>query len=151
MIVSEIKTMNEIKYCVDMYYAQNDFSFLNVDKQLAIKNLETCVRRKKFVRILYKDNIIVSWIYANQLTSQHMSESILLQNYYCSVLKGTSAVRSLKLLHNEMISYAKENKYQICMSNGSHLDENNTFAKILERLGWIRRGYVAIYKIDSNP
>jgi hypothetical protein len=46
-----------------------------------------------------------------------------------------------------MIEEAKRLDIHLAMSTGSHLDENNTFTKILERYGWERRGHVAIKKL----
>ncbi len=130
-----------------MYLALNDYSFLPADRNFAIQNLSLSVRRKKFVRALVdEDDKIVSWIFADSNNSLHMKTNILQQYYYCSNLKGIAAFKSVKILHDALIDYAEKMGYEIVMSPGSHLDEDHTFTRILEKLGWERRGYVGIYK-----
>jgi hypothetical protein len=150
MILSEIKTLAEVAICVDMYLKLNDYSFLPADRNLAIQNLSMFVRRKKFVRTLVRDEKIVAWIYASPCSSSHMSEKIIQQNYYCSNLQGVSAFRAVKILHEALIEYAIKLKADLVVSPGSHLDEENRFVKILEKIGWNRRGYIAVYKISNN-
>lgn len=144
--MNELKTLNEIEYCVDMYLSQNDYKFLNADREIAIQNLSLAVRRKKFVRVLKMDDKIVSWIFADKGHSLHMKTNILQQYYYCSNLKGIAAYKSVKILHEALIDYAEKMGYEIILSPGSHLDEDYTFTRILEKLGWERRGYIGVYK-----
>jgi len=146
MNIHNISTKEEIEFCINMYAKQNDFSFLNVDNKKAFDNLNLAIRRKKFVKILKKDDEIVAWIYADNMASLHVSNKGFQQLYYCSNLSGNAAYRAVKLLHIELLNYAIENKYELVVSPGSHLDENNIFTKILEKLGWERRGHLAIYK-----
>jgi hypothetical protein len=145
-MIAQITTLKEVEYCVDMYLSQNDYTFLSADRDLAIMNLSLAVRRKKFVRVLKMDDKIVSWIFADKGNSLHMKTNILQQYYYCSELKGIQAYRSVKLLHNALIDYAEKMGYELIMSPGSHLDEDYTFTRILEKLGWLRRGHISIYK-----
>jgi hypothetical protein len=147
-VIDKIKLFHEIAYCVNMYANLNDFTFLPIDRNLAIQNLALAVRRQKFVRVLKQDNQIVTWIYADVGNSLHMTERILQQQYYCSTLTGTKAFRAVQILHEELLKYAKENKYDIVFSNGSHMDEKYVFTRMLEKLGWQRRGYVAYKRPD---
>lgn len=156
MNISLIKTNSEIEYCIDMYLAQNDFLFLKANRALSIKNLTLAVKRKRFVRVLKEAETIVAWIYADTYNSLHLDCKALQQYYYCSNLKGIKAFKAVKLLHEELVDYAIENKYEFVLSPGSHLDLDFIFVKILEKLGWERRGYTAIYKTpyyvyDSLP
>jgi hypothetical protein len=146
MQVEDISTKEEITFCVNMYIKQNDFSFLNVDKKKAFDNLDLAVRRRKFVKTLKRDKEIVAWIYADVLNSLHMSNRGLQQVYYSSSLSGAAAYRAIKILHTELVNHAVKEKYELVVSPGSHMDETNIFPKILEKLGWQRRGHIAIYK-----
>lgn len=141
------RTLEDIRYCVDMYLAQNDETFIEADKDLAYHNLTMLVRRNKFVRMAVKDNKIIGWIYANAGINPHIREKIFQQYYFTSNQSGIMAARVVKFLHEEMVEEAKRLDISLVMSTGSHLDENNTFTKILERYGWERRGHVAIKKL----
>jgi hypothetical protein len=149
MYISEIKTKSEIKTCVDMYfnYAKND-DFMECDLEFAYANLDTAVRLKKYVRALRDetDSSIIAWIYADTGKSMHSKKKTLQQHYYASNQKGLKAYRCIQLLHRDLIIYAEEKGFEIVASAGSHLDGNNTYTRILEKLGWIRRNYLAIYK-----
>jgi hypothetical protein len=147
-VIDKIKLFDEIAYCVNMYASLNDFTFLPIDRKLAVQNLSLAVRRQKFIRVLKQDNQIVAWIYADVGNSLHMNEKVLQQQYYCSTLAGTKAFRAVQILHEELLKYAKENKYDIVFSNGSHMDEKYVFTRMLEKLGWQRRGYVAYKRPD---
>jgi hypothetical protein len=146
--ISKILTRAEIEYCIDSYIKHNDFSFLPVDRDCAIVNLNLAVRRQKFVRVLKENDQIIAWIYADIGKSLHMHEKILQQYYYCSDLTGTKAFKAVKILHEELLEYAKENKYDMVFSLGSHLDEKYIFTRMLEKLGWQRRGYIAYKRPD---
>jgi hypothetical protein len=148
MILSKIYTKDEIQYCVDMYAALNDYSFLPVVKSTAVKNLTSAVRRQKFVRVLKESNKIVAWLYADTGISLHMNERVLQQFYYCSDLTGTKAFKAVRALHEELLEYAKLNGYTIVFSPGSHFDEKYVFTRMLEKLGWERRGYIAYKRPD---
>ena len=143
MNICKISSTAEILICIEMYLELNDFSFLSVDKNLAIQNLDLAVRRNKFVRMLKENNRIVAWLYADIGKSLHMNEKILQQYYYCSNLNGIRAFKAVKVLHEDLLKYAKENKYDLVFSLGSHLDEKYVFTRMLEKLGWQRRGYIA--------
>lgn len=141
------RTLDDVRYCVDMYLSQNDDSFIEADKDLAYHNLTMLVRRNKFVRMAVKDNKILGWIYAGIGVNPHIKDKIFQQYYFTSTQSGIMAARIVKFLHEEMIEEAKRLDISLLMSTGSHLDENNTFTKILERYGWERRGHVAIKKL----
>jgi hypothetical protein len=141
-----IQTLQQVRYCIELYADQNDYEFLPIDFEFAIANLSLAIRRKKFVRALEIDNKIVAWIYADAGGSLHFRHSVLQQQYYCSVLKGHAAYRAIRILHDAMLEYAEKNKYQFVFSVGSHLDEHYIFTRILEKLGWERRGHISLKK-----
>lgn len=146
LLLDIIKTNRDIQTCIDLYSKLNDFSFLPVDRDYAIKNLDLAIRQKKFVRVLKMNDEIVSWIFADKAKSAHMKTNILQQYYYFSKLEGIAAYKSVKMLHDALIDYAEKMGYELILSPGSHLDEDYTFTRILEKLGWERRGYIGVYK-----
>ena len=146
MIISQITSRKLLEDCVDMYLALNDENFLPASRDLAIKRLDLLVRRKRYVRVLTNNSTPIAWLYADISDVQHCNKRIIQQNYYASNTSGVLAYKCVKLLHEDLISYAIEKRFQVIISPGSHMDPDNTFARILEKLGWERRHYIALYK-----
>lgn len=147
MYISEIKTLAEVKKCVDMYFNYaNGKDFMDCNLEIAYKNLDLAVRMKSYVRVLRENQEIIAWLYAVPSKSFHSNKKTLQQLYYSSNQKGIKAYKCISLLHKDLINYAEEKKYQLVTSSGSHLDNDNTYVRILEKLGWERRHYLAIYK-----
>ena len=143
MAIETILTLQELEYCVDMYLEQNDNSFMEASRGDACMSLLQAVRRHKFVRVLRDSGNIVAWIYADNVKLQHQSHFNFQQLYYCSTLSGVRSVRAVADLHEAMFNSMPSNS-KYCVSAGSHMDQANTFARILEKHGWQRRGYLAV-------
>jgi len=96
-----------------------------------------------FLKVLENDSgEIIAFLYAEPEQIMHMPFPVYKQMYFCSWESGAKAV---KILHNELLQFAEDRGYWMVMSTGSHFDEDNRFAKMLERLcGWERRGYLAL-------
>lgn len=148
MILSEIVSKTQIEACVEMYLSFNDYTFLPADKDLAIRNFSLAVRRKKFTKLLIDNDSIVAFLWAEPGNSFHINERILQQQYYCSTLTGVKAFKAVKLLHEDLLIFAKKNHYSLVFSPGSHMDEKYVFTRMLEKLGWQRRGHIAYKRPD---
>jgi hypothetical protein len=152
MLIRKIKNLKELEECVDMYLKLSDQEFLPASRKASIKSLkEVLSTPKAFVRVLEKEGKLVAWIYAEVIQLQHTTFKVLQQIYYSSCLEGVSAARAVKLLHQALIEEAERRRVIMVTSPGSHLDENFTFAKILEKSGWERRGYMSVYKTKFYP
>lgn len=148
MWIDTIKTKEEVEYCVQMYLDLNDSEFIDADFDTSFKTLFQLVRLKKFVRVLkQEEEEIIAWIYAEKVKIAHMAYPVLQQMYYASNQTGIKAARCVKLLHRELITHAKEINIDTILSPGSHMDSNFVFAKILEKDGWERRGFLAIKRL----
>jgi hypothetical protein len=147
MQVDFIKTHRELVDCVDMYLGMNDETFMRSDRRTAIKSLDRKIRNQKFVRCLREESEIVSWIFCEVVKLDHTDYKNFQQIYYASRLTGVKAVRSVVRLHDEMYHHARQLDVAYCVSPGSHLDERNTFARILEKNNWKRRGFVAVREV----
>lgn len=143
MAIETILALKDLEYCVDMYLEQNDNSFMEASRDEACMSLLQAVRRNKFVRVLRDNDSIVAWIYADTVKLQHQCNFNFQQLYYCSILAGVRSVRAVVDLHELMFNSAPSNS-KYCVSAGSHMDQSNTFARILEKHGWQRRGYLAV-------
>ena len=144
MIIRPLLTVQEAEICVDMYLAHNEPDFLPADRKVALRNLITAAKRKKFV-VVIEDNGIRGFLLATVGGNLHTDVPILNQNYYCSNYTGTKAVKAVVETHKALIDYAEENKIAFILSSGSHQDETNIFARILERNGWKRRHFLACW------
>ncbi len=142
------RSREDISRCIDMYLSQNDYSFLPADRDVAYRNLDQAVRRNRFVRMYVKDGEILGWIYGLVNTNLHSDERMLQQIYFTSNQSGLSAARIVKVLHEELALEAQRLGINIVVSAGSHLDEDNTFTKLLEKFGWERRGHIAVKKFN---
>jgi hypothetical protein len=138
---------SELIFCVDMYASLNDNSFISVDKNFCIENIIKHWKSLNYIRLLKKNNQIVAWLLAVEAVSKHSRQRYLLQEYYCSNLKGIASYKAVVLLHRDLIEYAKTNRFSFVASSGSHLDETFVFSRILEKDGWSRRGYAAKYNL----
>lgn len=147
MRIDTIKTKEEVEYCVQMYLALNDPDFIDADFDTSFKTLFQLVRLKKFVRVLKQEEEIIAWIYAEKVKITHMAYPVLQQMYYASNQTGIKAARCVKLIHRELIKHAEEINVNTILSAGSHMDPTFVFAKILEKDGWERRGFLAIKRI----
>jgi hypothetical protein len=150
MKVEQIKTLSEVRECIELYYNLGDYNFVNVNKEFWASKLSEAVLKHKFVRVIKQNNKIIAWIWAEKVQLAHSSEPIFQQLYYASNTTGFTSFRCVKLLHESLLDEARRVKVSSALSMGSHEDEDFTFTKMLERLGWERRGYIAIYKLNST-
>lgn len=145
MIVREIKSNNEIEECVNMYLSLNDW--LDTDFTAAYRKLYQLVKIKKFIRVVEDTEKIIAWIYCDIILPRHHSKVHFQQLYYASNQKGLKAYKCVVLLHQAMLEEAIRLGMPMALSLGSHEDEDNVFAKILEKNGWERRGYAAMRRL----
>jgi hypothetical protein len=148
MKVDKIRDIEDINKCINLYMALNDDSFLKASYEKSYKNMFQVVRMNKFLRVIRDDDSIIAWVFADKINLLHYDKPIFQQIYYASNQKGIKSVRCIRLLHEAMIEEAKRLNISTVISLGSHLDPDYIFTKILEKSGWKRRGYVALYEIE---
>ena len=147
----KIRTIQESNACVELYIKMNDEEFIpaNIDK--SIKSFSNLVKSGAFLRILDdEDSEIVAWLLAQKVDHPHINGMVLQQYFYASSLKGLKAAKAVIILHRALIEEAKRLQIRYVFSLGSYLDENNTFVKILEKDGWKRRNYAAVYDLKQH-
>lgn len=149
MRIIKPRSTDDIRACIDLYCDLNDPGFLTVCKDNCYKHLSQFARQGKFIRLkLDNDDKIIAWIFAAKVQSYHSASPMFQQLYYASSNKGIKAYRDVIDLHEEMIQEAKRLNIPMVISQGSHMDENNTFSRILEKNGWDRRGHTALKRLD---
>lgn len=141
MLVKQL-SRDDVEACVKMYLPHD--SWIKGDYQTSLKNLFIASKRA-YVRAIKEDNKVIAFLYAEIIQPAHLNYFCLKQMYFCSI-GGISGVKAMFDLHDDLIKYAEEQKVPLVLSPGSHLDEQNKFARLLEKRGWERRGYMAAYK-----
>jgi hypothetical protein len=146
--IEDITVANDIDYCVDMYLALNDNTFMVADRTESIRHLFMKVRMKRFVKVYKEDNRILAWIYGDRVKLDHCNYTNFQQIYYCSDQYGFKAYRCLVALHDSLYKHSINTDALYCVSPGSPLDPTNVLARSLEKNGWMRRGYIAARRIE---
>jgi hypothetical protein len=148
MLVQDLNKGSDIRFCVDMYLARNDDTFLPADRDIALQNVAMHARLKRFIKCLRgSDGKILAWILCKEIAIIHQRNTTFQQMYFATDLTGVKAYRAISLLHEAMYEFSKKTPAAFCMSGGSHMDPNFVFTRMLEKLGWDRRGYLAVKRI----
>jgi hypothetical protein len=137
-----------ITTCADLYLAHSDDHAIPTHRPTAIANLTRLIPGNFFETILDKDVNVSAWMLGLETGSPHHNKRQFQQNYYASNLHGVAAVKAILTLHDSFEDYCRKKKGDIIVSSGSHLDERNVFARVLEKHGWIRRHYLAIKHLN---
>lgn len=144
-------TIRNVREMVDLYVAyDNEKSpggFFKVSPTKGYKSLSEALTRKEFCRCLTVEGRIVAWLLARNTPHPFTEERALQQYFFASNLKGVLAYRAVVLLHELLEEEGRKKNYDIVVSSSSHLDENFTFTKILEKQGWTRQGYLALKRL----
>jgi hypothetical protein len=129
----------------------NDPDFLLADRDVAIKQISLAARRQKFFRVVKRGDKIVAALLADFSGNHHSKLKLLSQQYFACSETGTAAYKCIKLLHEALIAFGEENECHVVMSQGSPQDPDNVFARILEKQGWQRKHFLAIWKTTQYP
>lgn len=146
LTVSKIRSRNDIVACASMYKRIYNEDKLVVDLDKSINSLGKAASRG-FLRVVLDNGVIVAWLLASEQDHPWLSYKILQQSFFASETSKLKTVKCVQLLHSEMESYAKHLGYDYVFSTGSHQDESFVFARILEKSGWQREGYLVFKKL----
>jgi len=145
----EIIPPRSIKDIRDIVYLYNNVGYdeyFTYDLEKAIYKTELMWKMGSFIRLYIEDNEILGFIIADIVDLIHLKDCVYKQLWYASRCKGFKAAKVVKKLHEALIEEAENKKVGLVLSTGSHLDEDNTFTKLLERFGWLRHGHTAFWK-----
>ena len=139
------RSQQDLIACVDLYRALNDESFIPTSRKHGIQAIVMKARAGKFIRIAVDDNDqLVAWILCEEVKHPPFGFKALQQIFFASKEKGFKSARAVKMLHEAMVAEAERLRLPLVMSTGSHFDTDFTFAKLLEKFGWTRAGYLAV-------
>lgn len=148
-MIRDVKSSREMEKCVDLYIGLNDETFIPSDRKHALACMKDYLGSGSKLKVMEENGEIVAWILVRKLRMPQYTEPVLQQIYYASNLKGFKSARAVIALHKEMEPIARSMDIKRIISTGSHMDERYVFAKILERVGWERRGYMVTKLVDS--
>ena len=152
MRVSSPRSVEDLVECVRMYRALNDESFMPSSESMAIQSIKIKAKRGSFIRVALNDSDeICGWICCEAIQHPHIGFKVLQQTFFASRDVGFKAARAVKILHEAMLEEAIKCRFPMAVSTGSHMDPELTFAKLLEKYGWERRGYCAVKKTKWMP
>jgi hypothetical protein len=143
-MIRKINDQNEMEICIDMYLLKNDETFVSASRSASLSALKDLLKDRAFMRVLVNDeDQIQAWILAKRTIHAHMADPVFHQLYFGSRLTGIKAVKAVVALHHSLEREAKRLGIKRLISMSNHLDERNTFVRILEKEGWDRRHYLA--------
>jgi len=143
MDLFKVTSKQDIVDCVDMYVSKDQW--IPVSKQESLTNLYTAWKTDKFIRVVKDNGEIIGWLFATITKLPHQAFTSYYQNYCCTNSSSIKNYKAIKLLHEALIEDAEEKEIPLIYSGGSHLDETLIFPRILESLGWDRRGYLCTW------
>ena len=145
--VSPPRGIQDIEDCVELLGRTMVSPLGKMDKEFGISSLRKAQR--DFFRVVKIDSKIVAWLTAKVVQSQYYPEFVLTQWCCCCEVKGIIGYRCIIMLHDEMEKEARKLKLAGVVSTCNEHDTTFLFARILEKHGWNRIGYMA-YKSLSN-
>jgi hypothetical protein len=146
--VFNLRTTDELIACVDMYKKidiEND-NFINFDKEIALQKLFISCRSGHFARIIKEDNELIAWILASTATYDFSNELIFKIRMFLSNQSGVKGFKCIEILHEEVIDEAKRLKIKRVFTENNFYNERLVYVKLLEKLGWKRKGYMAYFE-----
>ena len=138
-------SVKDLAACVKMYMSLDEPGFMPTSHEYCLQSICRYWLNGAFIRIAKEDGVMLGWILGISSALEHIPQRIVTQRYYASDCTGIKAFRVLKMLHEELLQYAHKVRAHYCTSSSSHFDEKFAFSKMLEKCGWTRRGYLALY------
>lgn len=151
MIIRNPISIEELHLCAEIYIAQNDNEFLYIEPSVCKFNIVNQWKMNRYIRVIEHDGKVVGFIAASPNTSKHSTLKQFVQEYYVTNLKGFASARAVIAAHRDMVDYAIKHRYHLVISQGSHMDPEFVFTRILERNGWKRKGHVALKYLTDLP
>jgi hypothetical protein len=143
VILDNPSSRQDIIDCVEIYVAKDQW--IPVSKKESLTNLYTAWKTGKFLKVVKDNDKIIAWLHASITRPQHQDFPSYYQHYCCTNSTAIKNYKAIKLLHAALIQQAEEEEIPLIYSGGSHLDETLIFPRILEKLGWDRRGYLCTW------
>lgn len=141
MLIRMIKSPDDIEACVRMYERYNNGQ-LPYDFNRGLVRLTRKWRSGEYLKVAEDDGKIIAWLNATLVDHDFFKGAVLQQFYYCSEQHGFKSARCVRLLHDDLVKYAKAINVSIVLSPSSHVDTACVFGRLLEKAGWSRIGYL---------
>jgi len=150
LTIRDLKDYDELEHCIQMSIPMNTDTIFPYDLFYLKSNLFMLWKSKCLFKVIEYNNRIIAWGVAKIVAPQiyNKDKQVTQIIYQCSN-KGISAVKALRLFHTIMIDWAVDNRIGRCVTSSTR-DDADVFYRILEKVGWIRKGGILIYLLD-NP
>jgi hypothetical protein len=148
MIIEKPKSLKDLEDCICMYFHYDQGRFLNLNFKKSLISLQTNMTQGAQLRLIRENDEIVAWILFKVLLQDFSGEKVVQQTFYCSSTTKIKAVKYVVALHDEMVSWGKSRGLKQAVSTASHEDTTFQLCRILERVGWRSRGYIALKDIE---
>jgi hypothetical protein len=150
-VIRDAMSQADLKVCLEMYKDINDESFIHVDDAFALKRIReftklSCTQGGFYLSV--EGHTIVGWMAYHVTSSQYGGERQVVQHVCGVAPKGLHGIRVQLELHEELIRRAYLVNAASVVSSGNPYDTSFVFARVLERQGWKRRGFMAIYELQ---
>jgi hypothetical protein len=149
MVVRPLRGRDEVVECIRLYIQYNDEELFHADPEIALASFLMMLNRGAFIRVLEEGAKIRGWILAQISRKEFIKEPVLQQCFYCSDFTGVKSVKAVRMLHAALVEEAHYRRIRYVFSTGSYMDTDNVFARILEKEGWKRRGYLAVLDLGG--
>ena len=154
LTVRDLRDYDELEHCIELGIPLNTDTIFPYDLFYLKSNLFMIWKSGCLFKVIENNNEsnnkIIAWGVAKIVAPQvYNRDKQVTQIIYQCKAKGILAVKSLLVFHESMIQYAIENKIGRCVTS-SVRDNYDVFCRILEKVGWIRKGSTLIYLLD-NP
>lgn len=149
-MIRDAMSQADLKVCLEMYKSINDETFIHVDDTFALKQLREFTKLPSVHGGFYlsvEEHRIVGWMAYHVTRSKYGGELQVVQHVCGVAPRGLAGIRVQSELHEELIRRAYLVNAVSVVSSGNPYDTSFVFARVLERQGWKRRGFMAIYEL----
>ena len=150
MFSRDFKNYQELKGCIERAADTYSDPLFPIDSEYAVKNAWQLIKSGAMNKVIEHDGQIVAFGLASVCSPYfHSRDREVQQTYYQTFVRGVTAVKALVCFHKTMIDYAATYRINKCTTS-SIMDSQDTFYRILEKEGWIRRGCIMVYVLDMD-
>jgi hypothetical protein len=147
--IGPVRSGKEALDCVRMYIRQNDTGLVEVSEGTALNNLLGAHRSGAFLRVARDQDGLAAWLLADSGRPSWGDYRVIKQQFYACDRTGYRAFICLRELHASMVEEGRRIGARYAYASNSWYDDKLQYARMLELLGWSRRGHFATLRIQG--
>lgn len=137
--IREAISLTDFEACVRMYMGKNS-GFMPNEFAPSMVYIQQAARVGKLY--LAEEDSILAFILFRKAKMEFSDTIIVQQLFFCSDTSPLKAAKCVYALHDKMVEWGARHKCKLALSTGSHEDSDFKFARLLEKRGWERCGYL---------